>query len=163
MQENRHNQVCIKAFCYNRAVELKFNTVESNCAINWFKVGHVMITITRLINFNVFVKYFELLFYLSSGNLIFLIHAANTSPNSQMVTVPPLVIALIPQRQMPQFKAKKNTSIMQTTKTDNWDSLDANIDMVITTVRIAYKPDIKTDDDMDDVELNTCANADCQK
>ncbi len=64
---------------------------------------------------------------------------------------------------MPQFNAKKNTSIMQTIKTDNWDNLDANIDIVMTTVRMAYKPEIKTDDDMDDVELNTCANADCQK
>ena len=96
-----------------------------------------MIIITKLINFSVFVKYFELFVSFSYGNLIRRIHAANISPNIHTVKVPPLVMALIPQRHIPQFKAKKKTSTMHTTNTDSCDKRDANMEIVITTVSIA--------------------------
>lgn len=90
-------------------------------------------------------------------------HAANTNPNSQTVIVPPLVIAFIPQLQIAQFKAKKNTYIIVSTNKPNWDSFEVNIEAVIITVSVAYSPETKTAEDREDVEVNVFANASAQK
>lgn len=74
-------------------------------------------TITKLITCKVLVKYLAELLSLIYGYLIFLTHAAKTSPNSHIVIAPPPVIAFIPQLHIPQFKAKKNTYII--VKTNN--------------------------------------------
>lgn len=64
---------------------------------------------------------------------------------------------------MPQFKAKKNTYIMTTANTPVWESLDANIDTVMTMAKLAYMPDMNAYEDIEEVVVNDCANAWFQK
>ena len=91
------------------------------------------------------------------------IQAAKTNPNSQTFIAPPAVIAPIPHRHIPQFKAKKKTSIIVIIKTDNCDNLETNIVTVISTVKVASNPETKTDADKLDVVLKLCAKAYIQK
>lgn len=109
IQENKHNQVWKYAFWDIRAFASRLGTVRSKVEARRLKDGHVIIRITRLMSCNVFVKYLELLFYLRSGYLNFLIQAAKTNPNSHTFIAPPPVIAPIPHLQIPQLSAKKKT------------------------------------------------------
>jgi hypothetical protein len=90
-------------------------------------------------------------------------HAPYTNPNNHIVIVPPPVIAFIPQLQIAQFKAKKNTYIIVSTNNPNCDNLDVNIEAVIITVSVAYTPETNADDESEEVEVKVCAKASAQK
>ena len=163
IQENRHSHVWKYAFCCSKLVTARLATVPSSTAMSWLRDGQVMTITTRLMSCMVLVKYLAVLFYFSSGYRNLRMQEANTKPNSHMFMAPPPVIALIPHRHIPQFKAKKNTSIIVMINTDICDSRDANMETVMMTVRVASNPDINTNDDNEEVEVKLCANASAQK